>query len=104
MDALNRQIVLMYLGKYKDQFFSLNALNRYVYISKCNSPMLALEYDPNLKQVILYEYIKIESDDVWSGTFVHYCHEIEWVSIEDPSGTNKMEKAITNSFLTGTQN
>lgn len=106
-EGFKSELLSLYLGKYKPRFTlqKVANMNSVAYFTG-PYPKLILTYDATPRQkaisVALFECIKINADDPWYGIFDDYQIEVVSVSIEDPLGMEKIEQAITRSFLAGT--
>ena len=89
-----------YLGKYESRFKLLKSKNG---IILCTDPHPVLVIQLSNVWVSLKEYVTIEKDDSYYGTFDYYQIDIIEIPIEDPEGAKKIEIAIAKSFLAGTQ-
>jgi hypothetical protein len=98
------QLLRLYLGKYENRFRPIHT-GPAVLLHAGPHPTLVITYTHVLHgtmHVRLYEYISVEEHDPWYGIFDTYQNELFGVSLEDPKGIEKMEKAVAKSFLTGT--
>lgn len=104
-DSLNsgefqENLLRLYLGKYESRFKSL--VNRQG-ITLHTDPYPILVIQLHHTWVSLSEYIEVEEEDPYYGSFDYYQINIIAVPVGDPDGIKKIEKAVGKSFLTGTQ-
>ena len=106
MDILNtssfaEHVIRSFLGKYQNRFHTISDKSSIVLITDPN-PLLAVQLaGPNIG---LYEYIDIEEDDPFYGTFDHYCIEIITISVSDPTASKRIEAEVGKTLLAGTRN
>ena len=96
-------LLRMYLGKYEGRFRLLKEHTAASDIVLCTDPHPILVVTFEGVWVSLLEYVEIEKEDPFSGIFDYYQIEIVEVPLCDPEGFQKVEKAITRSYLSGTK-
>lgn len=88
-----------YLGKYDNRFKLLKIEENNIILCTNTRPLIIAQY--HHVWVSLSEYLQIEEDDPYFGSFDHYQIPVATVPIEDPNGMAKIEKAIGKLFLSG---
>lgn len=99
-ETFYEHILRLYLGKYAHRF---QLENDGLTLQTITHPILVAQILKPSAKIALFEYIKIEEEDHWSGTFDFYCDEIIVVSIADPDGIKKIESAVARLLLAGTR-
>lgn len=95
-------LLRFYLGKYEHKFKPLNNDGDVILLTD-PSPILVITVSSfEMPIIILYEYIDIDDEDPYYGTFDHYCSEIIKITADDPEGARKMEAAVAKSLIVGT--
>lgn len=97
--AFKENLLRSYLGKYNDRFKLLKIENNNIILCTDPRPLLIIQY--HHMWISLSEYIQIEEDDPYYGSFDHYQIPVTTVLVEDPNGMVKIEKAVAKLFLSG---
>lgn len=110
--SFQEDVLRSYLGKYQERFKPIRPYDAYLnskrkdIITLCTDPdpmiVAQMWVDPEAR-ICLCEYVQVEQDDPYYGTFTFYQIDILTVSLADPDGPIKIESAIAKTFLTGTQ-
>lgn len=98
--SFRENLLRLYLGKYANRFKPLEDRENTILIT---DPYPILVAKLLGAKISLYEYIEIEKEDVYFGTFDYYQIEIVTIPVGDPYGAKTIETAVAKSFLAGTQ-
>lgn len=105
-EDFQENLIRFYLGKYQKHFTKLPINDRVtLYLDAIPGYFPILFAQVTCKAgysfVVISEYLKIEQGDVGQGAFEYYIAEIIAVELEDPNGSEKIERVVGRSLLSG---